>query len=122
MLSCTEEGMRVGVGDFVWILNVFYYPFHVYIYFMKLFWETLLPSLGLIKHVHDVIYVSYHKHWIDKWKYIPYIYVTHKVFKSCKSKMATSAHDVCDVQKASSLYIKTCWQSLLYMYMYNTYV
>ena len=109
MLSCTEEGMRVGVGDFVWILNVFYYPFHVYIYFMKLFWEILLPSLGLIKHVHDVIYVSYHKHWIDKWKYIPYIYVTHKVFKSCKSKMATSAHDVCDVQKASSLYIKTCY-------------
>ena len=44
------------------------------------------------------------------------------MFKSCKSKMATSAHDVCDVQKASSLCIKTCWQSLLYMYMYNTYV
>ena len=26
--------------------------------------------------------------------------------------MATLAHDVCDVQGASSLYIKTCWQCL----------
>ena len=26
--------------------------------------------------------------------------------------MATLAHDVCDVHGASSLYIKTCWQSL----------
>ena len=35
-----------------------------------------------------------------------------KALKSCKSKMATSAHDVCDVHGASSLYIKTCWKSL----------
>ena len=27
-------------------------------------------------------------------------------------QMATLAHDVCDVHGASSLYIKTCWQSL----------
>ena len=40
------------------------------------------------------------------------MYVTHKVLKSCRSKMATLEHDVCDVHGASSLYIKTCWQSL----------
>ena len=34
------------------------------------------------------------------------------MLKSCRSKMATLAHDVCDVHGASSLYIKTCWQSL----------
>ena len=38
--------------------------------------------------------------------------MTHKVLKSCRSKMATLAHDVCDVHATSSLYIKTCWQSL----------
>ena len=38
--------------------------------------------------------------------------MTHKVLKSCRSKMATLAHDVCDVHGATSLYIKTCWQSL----------
>ena len=43
--------------------------------------------------------------YIDKWKYIPYISVTHKVLKSCRSKMATLAHDLCDVHGASSLYI-----------------
>ena len=37
----------------------------------------------------------------DKWKYIPYISVTHKVLKSCRSKMATLEHDVCDVHRAS---------------------
>ena len=26
--------------------------------------------------------------------------------------MVTLAHDVCDVHRGSSLYIKTCWQSL----------
>ena len=34
------------------------------------------------------------------------------MFKSCRSKMATLAHDVCDVHRASSSYTKTCWQSL----------
>ena len=38
--------------------------------------------------------------------------MTHKVLKSCRSKMATLAYDVSDVHGASSLYIKTCWQSL----------
>ena len=32
--------------------------------------------------------------------------MTHKVLKSCRSKMATLAHDVCDVHGASTLYIK----------------
>ena len=32
--------------------------------------------------------------------------MTHKVLKSCRSKMATLAHDVCDVHGASLLYIK----------------
>ena len=79
-----------------------------------LFWEILLPPLALIKHVHDVINLLYYKHWTEKWKCIPYIYVTHK---SCRSKMATLEHDVCDVHGASSslyvmctLYIKTYWQ------------
>ena len=40
------------------------------------------------------------------------MFVTHKVLKSCRSMMATVAHDVCDVHGAFSLYIKTCWQSL----------
>ena len=38
--------------------------------------------------------------------------MTHKVLKSCRSKMATLAHDVCDMHGAFSLYMKTCWQSL----------
>ena len=43
-----------------------------------------------------------------------YISVTHKVLKSCRSKMATLAHDVCDVHGASSLYIK----KFFYIYIY----
>ena len=102
-LSCTEEGMCVGVGGFIFwqILPSF-----------SLYVRDTSSILGLIKHVHDVINLLYYKHWTDKWKYIPYISVTHKVLKSCRSKMATLAHDVCDVHGASSLYIKTCWQSL----------
>ena len=42
-------------------------------------------------------------------QYLPYMSVTHKVLKSCKSKVATVTHDVCDVHGAFSLYIKTCW-------------
>ena len=68
--------------------------------------EILLPSLGLIKHIHDMINLLYYVHRTEKRKYIPYISVTHKVLKSCKSKMATLAHDVCDVHGASSLYKK----------------
>ena len=70
--------------------------------------------MGLIKHIHDVINLFYYKHLTDKWKYIPYIYiyVTHKVLKSCRSKMATLEHDVCDVHGTSSLYIKSYLQSL----------
>ena len=46
--------------------------------------------------------------------------MTHKVLKSCRNKMATlpHEHDVCDVQGASSLYIKTWWQSCIYVYIY----
>ena len=40
------------------------------------------------------------------------ISVIHKVIKSCRSKMATLTHDAFYVHGASSLYIKTCWQSL----------
>ena len=66
--------------------------------------EILLPSLGLIKHVHENIYHIY-------------ISVRHKVLKSCRSRMATLAHDVCDVHGASTLYIITCWQSF-FIYVY----
>ena len=76
------------------------------------FWEILLQLLGLIKHVHHVKNLLYYKHWTDKLKYIPYISVTPKVLKSCRSRMATLEHNVCDVHGASSLYIKTCWKSL----------
>ena len=41
-----------------------------------------------------------------------YTIYAHKVLKSCKSKMATLEHDVCDVHGSSLLYIKTCWQIL----------
>ena len=34
------------------------------------------------------------------------------MLESCRSKMATLEHGVCDVHGASSLYIKNCWQSL----------
>ena len=43
---------------------------------------------------------------------ISYISVTHKVLKSCRNKMATLAHDICDVQGASLYIYKTCWQGL----------
>ena len=37
--------------------------------------------------------------------------------------MATLEHDVCDVHGASSLYIKTCWQSSsVYVYVYRLYI
>ena len=72
--------------------------------------EILLP--------YDMINLLYYRHWTDKQKYIPYISVTYKVLKSCRSKMATWAHDVYDVHEASSLY-KTCWwSSFIYIYIY----
>ena len=74
--------------------------------------ETLLPSLGLIKHFHDVIILLYYKHWTDNWKYIRYISVTQEVLKSCRIKMVTLEHGVGGVHRASSLYMKICWQSL----------
>ena len=48
------------------------------------------------------------------------IYLSHTVLKSRRSKIATLAQYVCDVHRAFSLYIKTFWQSS--MYMYNTYI
>ena len=68
-----------------------------------------------------MINLFYYEHWTDKWKYIPYTSVTHKVLGS---KMATLAHVcVCDVHGASSLKIKTCCQSFfiyvcIYIYIY----
>ena len=43
------------------------------------------------------------------------------MLKSCKSKMATSPHDVCDIHEISSLYIESFWQSSLYIYIIYTY-
>ena len=43
--------------------------------------------------------------------------VTHKVLKSCRNKMDTLEHDVCDVHGASSWYIKTFWQSLYRVFL-----
>ena len=81
--------------------------------------EILLPSLGVIKHIQYMINLWYYGHWTGKGKYIPYISVTHKVLRSCRSKMVTSAHEVYDVQKTSSLYKETCRYSyFIYMYIY----
>ena len=81
-----------------------------------LLWEILLPPLGLMKDVHDLINSLYYNHWTDKWKYIPYISVTRKVLTYLShiqwSKMTTLEHDLCDVHRASSLYMKSSWQSL----------
>ena len=97
----------------IYTLHIYYTYIYIYIYYicilylytinlsrheqvclMRLFWEILLPSLGLIKHVHGVINVLYYEHWTDKWNYIPCISVKHKVLKSCRSMMATWGHDV----------------------------
>ena len=43
--------------------------------------------------------------------------MTHKVLKSCRSKMATLAHDICDMHGAFSLYIVTCWQSFYRVFL-----
>ena len=53
-------------------------------------------------------------------KYIPYIARTHKVLNSCRSKIATRAHDVCDVQGASS-YIYIYIQGFFYSYIYRIF-
>ena len=81
--------------------------------------EMFLQSLGLIKDIQYSWHVNlfYYGHWTDKRKYIPYIYVTHKALKSCRSKMVTWAHDVYDVHEASPLYKKTFSEVLLYMYI-----
>ena len=71
--------------------------------------EILLPSLGLIRNIHGMINLWYEGHWTDKWKYIPYITVRHKVLNSWRGKMVTWGHDAYDVREASSFYKKTCW-------------
>ena len=58
---------------------------------MRLFWEILLPSLGLIKH--DVINLLCYEHWKDKRKYIHicHIYLWHK---KCPNLGRSKADDV----------------------------
>ena len=82
-----------GLGQFVNLRGVWQESGGV---FVKGGVGTLMPTmLGLIKH--DMINLFYYEHWADKWKYISYISVTHKVLRS---KMATLGH-VCDVHGAS---------------------
>ena len=91
---------------------------------IRLFQETFF-IVGPVKHFHYVINLLYYEHWTDKQKYIPYISVTLKVLKSCRSKMVTSAHDVCDVHGASSVNVKPCWQKFFYkscLYVANIYI
>ena len=130
VLSCTEEGMRLGVRGFM-------------------FWQ-ILPSISLYAcfsegfGLYVFIYIYMHNKFITSWtsllnilliniadkfivlgtlntetsENISHISVTHKVLKSCRNKMATWAYDVCDVHEASLLYIKTCWQSsFIYVYV-----
>ena len=69
---------------------------------MRLFWEILLPSLGLIKY--DVINLLCYEHWKDKRKYIHicHIYLWHKKCPNLgRSKIATLAHDVIYIYSAS---------------------
>ena len=106
MFSCTEEGIFVGVGDFIfYILTNFTIRFTLFLislHFSLIFYifylciYMLLPWLDLIKHVHVLINLFYYEHWADKWKHIPYISLTHKVLKYCRSKMVTLANDVCE--------------------------
>ena len=96
---------------------------HEQVCLMRLFQEIPLVLFGLIKLVHNVINLLYYKHSREKWKYIPYISVPHKVLKSFRSKMATSTHDICNEHGASSTYKKTCWQSsFIYVYVYYIYM
>ena len=90
--------MRVGVGGFMFwqilpsILCLIFrrvLSHREQVCLMRLFREILLPSLGLVKHIDDVMNLLCYKNWTDKRKYIPYISVTHNVLKSCRSKMAT---------------------------------
>ena len=63
---------------------------------MRLFWEIIIPSFGMIKH--DVINMLYYKHWKDEqiyiyiYIYIPYTSVAQKMPKSCRCKIATLGH------------------------------
>ena len=107
---------------YIYICVYIYMYTYTYI-LMRLFREILLPSLGLIKHL-NMFMMLWCVKFILLWTlnrqvkiYTIYICisVTHKVLKSCRSKMATWAHDVCDVHGASSLYIKICWQSSFYI-------
>ena len=41
------------------------------------------------------------------------------MLKSSRSKVATLAHDVCDMHGAFSLYIKTYWKSLYRVFPYG---
>ena len=85
--------------------------------------EILLQSLGLIKYIHGMIHLLYCRHWTDKRKYMPYISVTHKVLKSCRSKMATWANDVYDVHEISSLHKETCClSSFIFVYVWYIYI
>ena len=114
--------MCVGVGCFMfWQILP---SISLYVWFLKGF---DLYYIYIILYIYIYIYIVFiivfiycitnTKHWTDKWKYIPYIFVTHKVLKSCRIKMATLAHDVCDVHGASLLYIKTCWQCLYRVFL-----
>ena len=93
---------------------------HEQVCLMRPFREIPLPSIGLIKHLHDVINLLYYEHWTDKWKYTPYISETRKVLKSCRSKMATWTHDVCDVHGRSFFIM---YENLLTkFFLHNTYI
>ena len=101
--------MCVGVGCFMfWQILP---SISLYVWFLKGF---DLYYIYIILYIYIYIYIVFiivfiycitnTKHWTDKWKYIPYIFVTHKVLKSCRIKMATLAHDVCDIY----IYIYMC--------------
>ena len=100
-----------------YVLTNFTIHFTLCLIFRK-FW----PMLYILRHEQVCLMMfnerySFERYfWTDKWKYIPYISVTHTKLKSCRSKMTTLTHDVCDVHGAFSLYIKTCWQSLYRVY------
>ena len=124
MLSCTEEGMCGRLGDFifweilpsislyVWFLEGFDHIWYIlHIYTTIFFRQKQVCSMMFNERNYCITNTE------QTSENIYHIYLTHKVLKSCRNKMTTLAHDVCDVHGGSSLYIKTCWQSLYKVFL-----
>ena len=95
---------RIYIYIYIYTTNLYRHEQVCLMFNEILFWEILLPSLDLIRCVPDVINLQTLNRQVKLYN-IYHISVTHKVLKSCRSKMATLEHDVCDVHGASVLHI-----------------